>query len=96
MDQRLPEGPVVVLREELPKTLKKTLDELILFFLVLGFWKGEGRNTVQSAFITLPLILRERGDGRLGPRLIQRVWKGHQICSRNGEKRFIGTLTDIS
>jgi hypothetical protein len=96
MDQRLPEGPVVVLREELPKTVKKTLDELILFFLVLGFWKGEGRDTVQGAFITLSLILREWGNGRLGSRLIQGVWKGHQIFSCNGEKRFMGTLTDIS
>jgi hypothetical protein len=96
LNQRFPEGPVVVLREELPKAIEKTLDEFFLFFVVLRFWKGEGRNTIQGAFITLSLMLRERGNGRFGSRLIQRVRKRHQIFSLKGEKRFIGTLTDIS
>ena len=77
LNQRLPEGPVVVLREELPKAVKKMVDELILFFLVLRFWKGKGRNAVQGAFITLSLILREWGYRRSGSQLIQWAREGH-------------------
>ena len=36
LNQRLPEGPVVVLREQLPKAVKETLDELSSSSLFLG------------------------------------------------------------
>jgi hypothetical protein len=95
MNQWLPEGPVVVLREELSKSAHKTLDELILFFLVLGFWKGKGGNTVQGTFITLSLTIREWRNGRPGSSLIQRAWEGHQVFSHNREERFAGVLADV-